>query len=86
MFSSVGSLKQGNNECTMSILLLGVHYWVYPPSIVFSYIALSSAGFLSKNHVVNHHISADHIMNCFHKLPFVSFRWWRFINFGLGKQ
>jgi hypothetical protein len=42
-----------------------------------------------KYHVINHHISARSpcrpIMNCFHNLPFVSFRWWRFIYFGYGR-
>ena len=42
-----------------------------------------------KYHVINHHISSRSpcrsIMNCFHNLPFVSFRWWRFIYFGYGR-
>ena len=42
-----------------------------------------------KYHVINHHISARSpcrpIMNCFHNLPFVSFRWWRCIYFGYGR-
>ena len=34
-------------HCSMSILLLAVHYSVYITSIVFSYIAKRSAGFLT---------------------------------------
>ena len=39
--------------------------------------------------VINHHIFARSpcrpIMNCFHNLRFVSFRWWSFIYFGNGR-
>ena len=42
-------------------------------------------------HVINHHITARSpcsrpIMNCFHNLPLVSFRWWRFMYFGYVRE
>ena len=44
-----------------------------------------------KYHVINHHhISARSpcrpIMNCFHNLSFVSFRWWMFTYFGYVRE
>ena len=85
--NAIHHLRNGSKSCLLS--KTDIENGLDPFLVWRAFVQVSTCALVVKYHVINHHIFARSpctpIINCLYNLPFVSFRWWRFIGFRCGR-